>query len=420
MPKRKRDGETPDQQIGTEDQALQDQVARLKARIAFGNKSLLPALKLARGLERQKLGRRQKQSAHDPHNLLRLREEVIVLKQLDLERTAKNYLLKQLTKAKTVRESRAFKNIYISEPTIDTLRPGAEANVIGRLFSSNPVKQVLPEIMTGIFDVLGLRPSKPGNKQDKRDSKGSKDSKSNRDEGHEYKLAFSNAESENDELDNAKPKVAPTDNSQVSQEETDDDISIQDVQIASEEESWGGLESESDLQDYPNEQPSQDRQSHPKPSSTTTFLPSLSMGGYYSGSESDDDDEFSRQPPQLQQPRKNRRGQRARQQLAEWKHGKNAKHLQKQQGKSERDAGWDSRRGAVGTNTRSSNRSGQVRNSDSQDTRPKEKGQFNASKKYGSTKDDQGTLHPSWEAAKKKKMQSISQVAFEGKKIIFD
>ena len=146
----------------------------------------------------------------------------------------------------------------------------------------------------------------------------------------------------------------------------------------------------------------------------STFLPSL-MGGYVSGSESASDIEEAK-------PKK-RRGQRARQAIWEQKFGSGAKHLLKPQ-KGGRDAGWDTVRGAVdgedeGRRTpwkkgfhnplaRTSGRAGSG-GRDGAPTIPEPK---------PTKRDDEGQLHPSWEA--RKKAQAQKPATFSGAKITFD
>ena len=151
---------------------------------------------------------------------------------------------------------------------------------------------------------------------------------------------------------------------------------------------------------------------------STTFLPSLMMGGYWSGSESAPEDEA-----EDHQTRKNRMGQQARRQLWEKRFGRNANHLKKEN----RDQGWDPRKGAIGSNDRGdhgrsggtgSNRSGfqgnrsvgagSGANSDPVKAR--------AGRKAAPV---EGALHPSWEAAKKAK-EAKKIPAFQGKKVLFD
>lgn len=145
----------------------------------------------------------------------------------------------------------------------------------------------------------------------------------------------------------------------------------------------------------------------------STFLPTL-MGGYISGSESASDIDVA--------PPKKRLGQRSRQAIWEKKFGVRAKHLRKEKQNGGRDAGWDMKRGAVEagdqghrgpwkkgiTNPMAHSRSNQ--GPQQQDTARKEP--------KPSKRDDEGVLHPSWQAAKKAKEQKSTQ--FSGQKIVFD
>ncbi|KAK3384579.1 Bud-site selection protein [Lasiosphaeria ovina] len=146
----------------------------------------------------------------------------------------------------------------------------------------------------------------------------------------------------------------------------------------------------------------------PARATDSTFLPSL-MAGYISGSESASDIDVK--------PRKNRRGQRARQQIWEKKFKAEAKHLKKMA----RDDGWDSKRGAVEAG---------------EDGKPWKRGIRNPLLGRGGrggadkapppppprpkTRDDTGPLHPSWEAKKKLKLLQKDTAPYQGKKITFD
>lgn len=152
----------------------------------------------------------------------------------------------------------------------------------------------------------------------------------------------------------------------------------------------------------------------------STFLPTL-MGGYISGSESASD---------IDAPPKKRRGQRARQAIWEKKYGTKAKHLQNQAANGGRDAGWDMKRGAVGPEDqgrkpwkkdgrapagaggRGGYSQGRGEANSHQESRP-------APPPKPVKKDNEGPLHPSWEARKKAKDQQKG-VAFAGSKIVFD
>lgn len=153
-----------------------------------------------------------------------------------------------------------------------------------------------------------------------------------------------------------------------------------------------------------------------RPSKKSSFIPSLTMAGYVSGSGSDIDDDID------VGPKKNRRGQRARQQIWEKKFGSKAKHLQRQ-GRKE---GWDPKRGAVDVSGGRSTRSrygGEARLSPDYTlggNGDQRKASMGAEMKKQKRKDDMGPIHPSWEAAKKAKEKKDAPVAFKGKKIAFD
>lgn len=146
----------------------------------------------------------------------------------------------------------------------------------------------------------------------------------------------------------------------------------------------------------------------------SSFVPSLTMGGYISGSGSDMEDE-----PVNVAPRKNRRGQRARQQIWEKKYGTGALHLQKQ----DRNQGWDAKRGATNGPTRGERKKLGRGGKPAGNSRGKGRGSESAKGTSAPKKprrDDTGPLHPSWEAAKRAKEKKSEPVVFQGKKISFD
>jgi BUD22 len=454
MPKRKRDEGESD---GDEDRAQKIRKNRFRVKVEQGNKAIASALRLARGFERQKLGRRQKTAKNDPKELLRLKEEVIALKALDLGQTAQKYLFKQLAKTKRIKESATFVAIYGSEPAVEAPKPGAEANVAGRLFNSNPIKEVMPGIMKGIMGCLGIE-----------DVAGGQNNVTNR-PLVKGKAVVKSRTSDEDEFEGFSP-VEDTANVPRNTFEAraddigdneDDEMVYYDDRLAfdsssdSEGEELGIFEASSKPLNGTNKSSkladdislsaspppplvpkssTKVAEATPKPLSTTTFLPSLMMGGYYSGSDSDDGDGFhdSHNDPLQPKQRKNRRGQRARQEIAEKKYGKNANHLKKAAAKEarSRDAGWDAKKGATegrGRGRDFGNRMG-GRNNGRKPTGPNGdavvgRRDFGAGRGRVETKakDNEGPLHPSWEAAKKRKEQSLGTTqAFSGKKVTFD
>ncbi|OCT46354.1 putative cellular morphogenesis protein (Bud22) [Cladophialophora carrionii] len=441
MLKRKREDSAGS--LDSEDDNLKLKVSRLKAKTGQGVKALHNALKLARGFERQKLGRRQKTASDAPQTLLRLREEVIVLKQLQLEKTAKSRLFKNLFKTKRIREHPIFIKAYGLEPVSDNVKPGAEANVVGRLFNSNPVKQALPEIMKSIYAVLGIPqavPPKPTGTEDtaskaarlkaepKLDSDFDGFSGSDMEDHAELREKQDLASDASDEevLGYAGGRLAS-----LSEDSEEDSIAIPSLspQRTGRQSHGGGRFAEREnlsLSPTPSEVSEPGGARRPlaphlrQKTSTTAFLPSLSMGGYYSGSDSEDDADQHRGPA-LPKPRKNRRGQRARQQIAELKYGEKAKHLGKQKAQDARSAGWDARRGAVGQHDSQKDR---FRKRMAPQKRTEDRSAAGRDRTLSSDKkksrDDQGPIHPSWEAAKRRKMQDQAQASFQGKKITFD
>lgn len=153
----------------------------------------------------------------------------------------------------------------------------------------------------------------------------------------------------------------------------------------------------------------------------TTFLPSL-MGGYISGSESEASD-IDVAPP------KKRLGQKQRQAIWEKKYGSQANHVknQSQQKQKARDNGWDMRRGAVGgEDDRAGNNkpwkrgvsnplARQGRERSGEERRPQATSE---QRRPPPKKDNDGPLHPSWEARKKAK-EAQTTAAFQGTKITF-
>lgn len=177
-----------------------------------------------------------------------------------------------------------------------------------------------------------------------------------------------------------------------------------------------------------------------KPTSSA-FLPSLTMGGYWSGSEGDEPEDIEEHVA----PRKNRRGQRARQAIAEAKFGAAANHVVEgrpaNKPKDARDAGWDMKRGAtsaedvkgfkgMGRKERRSRLKGaREAGASGGNAVPIASGKGNAEGRELHTldkaavvkprRDDVGSLHPSWEAKRKAKAATGKIVPFQGKKITF-
>lgn len=122
------------------------------------------------------------------------------------------------------------------------------------------------------------------------------------------------------------------------------------------------------------------------------FVQTLSGVKERSGSKARNKQGKDKGKPSNNKGKKNRRGQRARQQMWEKVHGKGAKHLQKNKTGIKPREGKEPRK--------------QIRKAQPQHSfKPK-------------SSDD--SLHPSWEAMKKKRSQETLKVEFKGQKIKFD
>jgi len=491
MPKRKREEEIESEISKIQNQAIRIKVSRLKVRFENGVSQLTAQLKLARGFDRQKMARRTKQAGGDKSKLERLEAEIQVLRGFNERKVARNYLLKQCVRTKRIAEAEAFQTLFAGYK----IKPSgnvAEGNVLGRLFKSNPVSEVLPGIMKGIREVVGAD-KPPGATVE--ESKHSEVTDTKRAKTDSVVQSASNAEDDFEGFSDVNGEVASAESqkedelmeaydSRLAESSDDEDVPGNEIKLNGQdhdrdqdpmeittdedepnEDEEVSLLSELDDEVHVPELKSNSAQPTPSLSANTSFLPSLMHGGYYSGSEADDDDGPNGYDPDkafaaaAAQPRKNRRGQRARQAIAEKKHGAKAKHLLKvsgaegvhgdrqrfiasgrteTKGRSIKD-GWDPKRGAVSAPperfgkggrgarppNRSERRSGIAKDgsrfSKSTGGNSAPLGAKSRSGKTESTGKSE-KLHPSWEAARKRKMESASAGpgSFTGKKITFD
>ncbi|KAK6404154.1 bud site selection protein 22, partial [Oleoguttula sp. CCFEE 5521] len=175
--------------------------------------------------------------------------------------------------------------------------------------------------------------------------------------------------------------------------------------------------SEVSISRSPSPEPQKAAKAAAKPKASS-FVPSLSLGGYISGSGSDPESDIDVEPAP-----KNRRGQRARQKIWEQKFGAGAKHVVKSQ--NDPNKGWDPKRGAtdgaIGRGPSRGRGRGGAAGGRPAGGRPfphgKDVGRPTAPPKKH--KDDDGPLHPSWQAAKLAKEKKSAPIAFTGKKITF-
>ncbi|KAM0723742.1 hypothetical protein Q7P37_000732 [Cladosporium fusiforme] len=350
---------------------------RLQLKLEQGTVKVGHAFKVAKGFERQKLGRRQKTAASEKNekNADRIEAEIAALKALDTTVAGRHHLYKCLLKIKAVAGSPRL------EPELTKLQPiqrdAATLNILSRLSSSKPAKEALNAAMEDIQRAAGVTRKAPKRSE----SPPSKDK-----------------------------KAAPPVEDPMEITDSEDDAGAGAGEDSEDE--FGGFDGRlagSDGSD--DEDDSMDDRPPPTKTKASSFLPSLSVG-YVAGSGSEPESDIEELAP----VKKNRRGQRARQQIAEKKYGQKAKHLEKQQ--NDRGSGWDAKRGATESNRgkkgdmgvgRGGYGKGHAASSREPPAPPKRK-----------HKDDEGPIHPSWAAAKAAKEKKSAPVAFAGTKISFD
>lgn len=387
---------------------------------------LAKAFKAAKGPERQKLGRRKKTATaqKDVKEAERIDAEVAALKTLDALTAAQHFLAKSLMKIKAVATSLELPSEIRTPKALPTEAPAL--NVNARLCNSAGVKAVFPALCANVKREFGIvdKVEAPVKKKRLRAKDYEDVAKSGKD------LAVKEAqELEDDDLD----AMAESD------EQSDDEMGDYRGRLASsegEDSDSDGMGETSDLEELErmlanegipkkgskkskrNERAADlslsDEDSEPEPpkkksaaaltNKKAAFLPSLTMGGYISGSGSDLGSDMDVAPA-----KKNRRGQRARQAIWEKKYGAGAKHVKARPAPDAR-AGWDAKRGAV---EQKPHRFANAANAAPLGPRKGEK-------KEPKKRDDSGPLHPSWLAAKAAKEKKAIPVVFSGKKISFD
>ncbi|TPX15463.1 uncharacterized protein E0L32_004443 [Thyridium curvatum] len=455
--------------MGKRKRSTEDEATECFAKL---RKELFRVLKTAKGFERQRLAKRTRDKGVTPEKLQRLEREVAVLKSLDLHQSAHTHLCSSLLKVKTIAASPHLPEEVkagVPKPELDEEEKAALHNVTSALYNRPHVRTVVDKAMADMCAVLGVSPpDKKGGKGKKsaaqRDAPtGDAEVESSAQKRAQREASISDAEEGEGEGDydledleeggesgeeefngfSADDSASEDGDGDVGDDEDMDTdaeeeaIARFDARLASSSDESGaedgGMDisgsveaSEGDLSDAESDSssavppPTKKASTTKKAGKTATptgsaFLPSL-MGGYVSGSESASDVDIA-------PPRKNRRGQRARQAIWEKKFKKEAKHLKDES----KGAAWDPKRGAVaageskpwkaGVRTPfhrgkgkedASNNANMVPLAESSNPKPKPERKA----------DDTGKLHASWEARKKAR-EAQQNVKFQGKKITF-
>ncbi|KAG8532886.1 uncharacterized protein KY384_002764 [Bacidia gigantensis] len=451
MPKRKRDGFQSQERHNARRKSLPERQRYVRDILDNGKTSLFRALKVARGFERQKLGRRQKTASQEKKDaeVTRIVEEVSVLKSLDLEKVAEMHLYKTCLKTKSIGSSESLPS-YVGEmvKTAKQAQSTAMANVQARLFNSMPVKTAMLDVMQSVRHALGAIETDEGPRVAEKDhdsvNGGTRERGTN--EGRRTEMDLEGA----DDMIIENNVISKIRSQSDGSESLDDTLRAYDQRLADsddeiirstdEEKSvsaeWLGFEDDvsldsklrSDTVGLGQGSISLKRKKSaavpPAKPSTTIFLPTLSMGGYWSGSESASDLDGTANIPKV---RKNKRGQRERRAINEKKYGQGANHLKKAAAQS-RDTGWDARKGATASDDRkiSKDRFGRDLRKGAKTngfrkarTNPQRSGANEEPLKARAKTNSDKSIHPSWEAAKKAKEEKKT-LPFQGKKITFD
>lgn len=467
----------------------------LEEKLELHQTALFRALKVAKGFERQRMAKRQRDPHSNREKRARIEKEVEVLKSIDLHSVANAHLCSSLLKIKAVAESPRLPDEVkngVPKPEITEEERAVLHNVTSGLYNQPKVREALEKAIADICYALHVPvPDKKGRtrkgdknnetvtrkdpeeqpadrpvpsasalkkkevkvKPDLSDEEGHESSDEDEDEWN----GLSDEEEDdkevehvisrfNDRLGSSDDEESAEDGKHDTAKEELDPMEITDESASEESEgdiSLGDSESEEGDEDESDDNDSEEDDSHvsaeegsgldsdsdsdsdvsaiarpPKASRIKAergFLPSL-MGGYISGSESEASD-IDVAPA----ARKNRRGQRARQAIWEKKFKEKAKHLSQE--KTSRDDGWDLKRGAVDGSARTPWKTGiktpfERRAGGQRDELPANAAEPQVPK-VPRKKDNEGPLHPSWEARKKAK-EAQETATYSGKKITFD
>lgn len=391
-----------------------------------------------------------------------------------------------MLKSKPIVSAAAFPSYVLAKvETATQSQDIAHANVQARLFNSSVVKVAMTNIMDNIRVALGIgNEEKARKKKRMRAADYAPENKSIKQAplkhlGPGKSLATKEAEKHDRQMQSpigslqAEPEVTCSENESVNLTAYEDRLAESEDESSQELHSQVSSTENKKFEHCTSRDPSPSHSASssssvldsPKPRKiptttprSTIFLPSLTMGGYISDSDSDSavSDPFPLPGNATPKRRTNRRGQQERRQIWEKKYGGNANHLkrQDQQQQRKRDQGWDSQKGAIGVggndrgkrgkgrgrervvdgSSGSSNRTARARtagkgrvgpirsgaNSDPvQARRGGDKGHDASSKGNQTSAAAAATpLHPSWEAARRKK-EANKNVAFQGKKLVF-
>jgi hypothetical protein len=383
--------------------------SKIEATFSRCQTDLFKVLKSAKAFERQRLAKRLKDRSTTTQKAERLNKELLILNSLDLSKTADAHLISSLLKIPQVAQSPDLPDLVKQGvPKLDMPEEERHSlhNVTSSLYNRKQVRDVHGKCVSMLSAALGVAEKRPDA------FKASVDRKPQSEDEPSEPSEIGEQDDGNSEDGNLDDELPSDVEGSIDEEMAEAALAKFDARLATpSDKDESDINSEEENLDTPRVSKRKDKASATSGSlPKTTFLPTL-MGGYISGSESASDIDDA-------PPRKNRRGQRARQKIWEKRYGESAKHVQK----VSRDAGWDPKRGAVDPSSQKKLQHKEGRKSRAAFA-PNQKHKTEPADRRkeilvtGRAKDD-GPLHPSWEAAKKAKEKPTP--AYQGKKIVFD
>ncbi|KAH8104610.1 Bud-site selection protein [Cristinia sonorae] len=406
---------------------------KLEHKLHHGVVEVRRAAKKVKGLEMQKSVKRLKnvrakdgQSSEIPQ----LEAELTYLKTLDVEKLGIRALHSKLKKDKVLSSNESFFAVLASELggilTAPTTFGSPEMKVDARLLSSKALASEVSAVVTSLKNIINPPPKVPEDvKEEASDEKPPLSRKASKAKLPSTVEANSDSHSDGGEGSDEGIDVSED------EEELVDDDGWESGSIGGEEDQ--SVDDDSDAASDNDVPPPKKSKAAPantpakiatnkaaakaSGASTSTFLPSLSVGFTRGDSDSE--------PEEIDEaPKKNRRGQRARQAIWEKKYGRNANHVKKGQ-----EEGYGNRGGHHSGTASTDRRQQRGRGRGSAPpqmghrappSRPQDGGWNSAPARPQVDDKKDKPIHPSWEAKRRlKEKQNAGIVPPQGKKIVF-
>ncbi|KIM25832.1 hypothetical protein M408DRAFT_25945 [Serendipita vermifera MAFF 305830] len=386
---------------------------KFRTKLHHGIKEVKKASKIAKTREIQKLVKRIKELREkhgQTQDVLVIEKQLQGLKNLDHESIATEMLARRLQKDRHIQSNEQVKLLVSQELKVEPITKHRDL-IENRINSSKILAASVGDLVTSLRElILPPRAADPETVNPVDIMEVGPDEE--QDDGWE-----SGSVSDHDHIHQANhddPKITkvpsiskPPAKALTSSEEEDDDDEGDDNDLIHTKKSRDKLVSQAKtLQDSSSDV------------EESTFLPSLAVGFTRGDSSASDwsGDEGNVSNKVDLAPRKNRRGQRARKAIWEKKYGKNANHLKKQR----EDEAAEKKKRIEKALSRVKLQQGKGRHTQNNvpfKDRPKDSG-WGKKATVHSTATTEPSLHPSWDAAKKRKAMPMI-VPSEGKKITF-